>query len=312
MKPGRSLPRNLVIAGLALALLLSGRGTGRPPWTGQSAWASARVSRAAAGEDPARLKIALEVLESQAVALRKSHEANSDCGALRQARDLVEALLVLAPAGSASYRRGEAEWRRINGHLAQCAQTGATPPPGNPAGTGTSAGAGSSTVVAVGGGGCVNGVIAELLGQDEAFMRDYAERAGIGLDVTALAGADRILVDVTAAGDDRSSALPYPVIRAQCAPQGPRVKGLSALIFSSFLMTEQQRDAWWQDVPSWIKNVVPRTSPTSVAPLPWGTATSFPLGPIMPGESAGFRTPTPAIPTGPWANPFPVITLPPR
>ncbi len=310
MRHVRSLPRNLVIAGLALALLLSGWGAGRPPWAGQSAWASANVSSTAAGEDPARLKIALEVLENQAVALRKSHEASRDCGALPQARDLVEALLVLAPAGSDSYRRGEAEWRRINGHLAQCAQTGATPPSGSPAAAGT--GAGSSTVVLVGGGGCVNGLIAELLMQEEAFMRDYTKRAGIELDVAALAGADRILIDVTADGGDMGSALPYPVIQAQCNTQGPGVKGLSALIFSSFLMTEQQRETWWEQVPSWIKNAVPGASPTGVAPLPWATPTPFPLGPIMPGGSVGFRTPTPAIPTGGWGNPFPVITLPPR
>ena len=158
-------------------------------------------------------------------------------------RDVAEALLVLAPAGSESYRRGKDEWDKINRLIPRAIRPVrscmARVPPGTTA----------SAVVIKGGGGCTNGLVAELLGQDSAFIQDYAERASIEMDLTAIASADRILLDVTPGQRNMAKNLPYATIQAQCDPKAPGVKGMSEAIFAYFLMTEQQRNSWLRDIP---------------------------------------------------------------
>lgn len=47
--------------------------------------------------------------------------------------------------------------------------------------------------------------------QDGAFIQDYAERAGIVMDLTTIASAERILLDVTPGGRGAGGELPRPV-----------------------------------------------------------------------------------------------------
>jgi hypothetical protein len=294
MKHKHLLRHNAVI--ICLALLLSGWGGMWRPTVLSGARAS---SAAAVSDDAERLKIALDVLESNAVALRQTYEMQKNCQALLQARDIAEALLVLAPAGSESYRRGKAEWDKINRLIPRCNRVGSIPQgQGIP---GTTAG----VVVIQGGGGCTNGLVAELLAQDSAFIQDYAERTQIKLDLTAIAGADRILLDVTPRQRNMAENLPYATIQAQCDPKAPGVKGMSEAIFSYFLMTQQQRDSWLQDIPQLIRDFVPGLPSGGLTLSTW-TVGPFTPNPTRPAFWTGFVTPTP----GARVTPFPMRTRP--
>jgi len=295
MKNKPLLRRNVVIGCLALLLLSGWGGAWRPVVLSGTGVSSA----AAASDDAERLKITLDVLESKAGALRQSYEMQKDCQALAQARDVAEALLVLAPAGSESYRRGKVEWDKISRLIPGCSRAGPTLPGQAVTGMAT------NTIVIQGGGGCTNGLVAELLAQDNAFIQEYAERAKIEMDLTAIAGAERILLDVTPGQRNRAENLPYATIQAQCDPKAPGVKGMSEAILSYFLMTEPQRDSWRQDIPQLIRDFVPGR--------PSGGPTLFPrtVGPFAPNPTrpafwTGFVTLTP----GARVTPFPVRTPP--
>lgn len=299
MKSKHLARRSLLVACLALLLLAGRNGIWGTPAPGGS-WALAQTgSTTAGGAD--RLRITLDVLESNAVALRKAYETTKDCRSLRQAKEVAEALLVLAPAGSDSYRRGTAEWDRISSQMPRCSPTGATL-----AGRGGTGAAAAGAVVIEGGGGCINGLVAELLGQDSAFIQDYAERAGIVMDLTTIAGAERILLDVTPGGRGAGGELPYATVQASCDPNKPGVKGMSDAIFAYFLMTEQQRDNWLQDIPQSLRSLVPGAPFTNPTLDPW------PVGPFGPSPTRPIFGPNVLTPLpGARSTPFPVRTLPP-
>jgi hypothetical protein len=101
-----------------------------------------------------------------------------------------------------------------------------------------------------------------------------------------------------------ANAAPF-VTQAQSDPQGPGVKDMSEAIFSYFLMTQQQRDSWLQDIPPPIRDFVPGLPSGGPTLSPW-TVGPFAPNPTRPAFWPGFVTPTP----GARVTPFPVRTLP--
>lgn len=261
--------------------------------------------RAAAAQtisDAERLQITLEVLESKAVELRQTYETTKDCQTLGGARDVVAALLALAPAKSASYRRGQSEWETIRslGLRSRCG-SGAVTPSGQ-----AGPGAPNNNSVVVGGGGCTTGQIAELLGQEPAFIRDYAARAGLEIDLTTVSDTERILLDVTPAGRNAGDLSSFTIVQAQCDPKAPGVKGMGAAILSYPLLTQQQRDNWLKGILQSIQDFVPWSPTGGPTPSVWG------VGPAWPSPTRSAFGPGSAIPDlrAPGA-PFPGRILPP-
>jgi hypothetical protein len=305
MREKHSPRRYLVAICLALLMLLEWSGVWQPT-TVPVVTVSAQTERTAgvASDDAQKLLITLDVLESSATTLRKTYEADKDCRALRQAQDVIEALLVLAPAGSESYLRGKAEWNRIIGLIPRCNQVVVASPPGSAAAEST------KTVVIRGGGGCTSGLLAELVAQDRWFISDYAERAKIEMDVTAISGADRILLDVTPGKRGEGTELPYRTIQPQCDPRRPGVKGMSEVILSYNLMTAVQQSAWLQGIPNPIKDLFLKWSPTNSTQFPWPVGASSFVNPTRPSFGPGFGTPAPAMAPNIWGIPLPAYTQP--
>jgi hypothetical protein len=305
MREKHSPRRYLVAICLALLMLLDWSGVWQPMAVPE-ATVSAQTERAAgvASDDAEKLMVTLDVLENNATALRKAYEVNKDCRALRQAQDVVEALLVLAPAGSESYLRGKAEWNRILGLNPRCSPAVLTPRAGG------GAEASTGTVVIRGGGGCTSGLLAELLAQDGSFISDYAERAKIEMDLTAISNAGRILLDVTPSQRGEAGELPYRTIQAQCDPKHPGVKGMSEVILSYNLMTAVQQSAWLQGIPNPIKDLFSKWSPTNSTQFPWPVGAPSFVNPTRPSFGPGFGTPAPAMAPNIWGIPLPAYTQP--
>lgn len=100
--------------------------------------------------------------------------------------------------------------------------------------------------------------------------------------------------------------LPFATIQASCDPKAPGVKGMSDAIFAYFLMTEQQRNTWLQDIPQSLRGFVPGSPFTNVTLSPWPVG-PFALSPTGPVFGPGYPAPLPRA----GSTPFPVRTLPP-
>ncbi|MCL4832520.1 MAG: hypothetical protein KJZ86_08770 [Caldilineaceae bacterium] len=243
--------RNLLIAGVALFLLAGWHGIWQPLAV-PSAWASTQTESPAAS-DAERLKIALEVLESEGTRLRKLFESEGECNALRQAKEVVEAILALAPGESEIYQRTRAEWLIIANSITLVCDPYRPSAAGSGGANGnvpTSGGADGNapTVIITGAGGCTNGMIAELLTQDPPFIQGYAERTGIEIDLPAIFDAGRVLLDVTpnapALGDWGTDM----TISTKCGSRGPGVKGMSEAILAYPLLPQSERYQWMQSI----------------------------------------------------------------
>lgn len=227
--------RNLFIAGVVLFLLTSWNGIWQPmavPIIG----ASTQVNNTAAS-DAERLKITLEVLESEGTRLSKG-----DCKALGQARDITEALLALAPKESENYRRAYAEWITITIRIHQICH------PNLPSASGSGSADGyTSTVIVTGGGGCIDGMIAELLTQNPAFIQEYAEQIDVKFDsLPSMFNADRILLDVTPNASALGDWGTNMTVRAECGSKGPGVKGMSEAILAYPFLPQSERQQWME------------------------------------------------------------------
>ncbi len=240
--------RNLLIAGVVL-FLLAGWNSIWQPAAVPSAWASTQTDSLAAS-DAERLKITLEVLESEATRLRKLFESERDCNALRQAKNILEAILALAPGESENYRRAYAEWTNITISISFVCN----PDRSNAFGSGSSAsGSGGADgaappVFVTGGGGCTNGMIAELLTQDPSFIQEYVERRDIEIDLPAIFDAERILLDVTPKASALGDWGTNMTVRVECGGNGPGVKGMSEAILAYPLLPQSERYEWMQSI----------------------------------------------------------------
>lgn len=97
---------------------------------------------------------------------------------------------------------------------------------------------------------------------------------------------------MTPGGRGAGGELLYATVQASCDPNRPGVKGMSDAIFAYFLMTEQQRNTWLQDIPQSLRGFVPGSPFTNPTQSPW---TVGPFAPSPTGPVFGPRFPEPRL-----------------
>ncbi|MCO6452678.1 MAG: hypothetical protein J5I90_17990 [Caldilineales bacterium] len=198
----------------------------------------------------------VQVLQQKANALAARFQATEDCAFQHQRAVILDAIMILANGENDTTLVQDIQKQRAN-------SSGACPSPIIDAGASAVAVRATGSLTGEGAGdGCSTGLIAALMTLDDAEISTFVETAGLELDADALSAADYLILDVTDAGTNSGSVLDVPYIDAKC----PGSPGIDGMIFSYYLMDEEQRREWQSTLPPEINAQINRWTPLKQQP----------------------------------------------